>query len=363
MILYITRKYPPSIGGMQNVNFHLVTHLQKITDLTLIAWGGSQKWLLIIFMNFLAKSIFYLLKDKRVKVIFLGDALLIPLGLLLKTVFRKPLIVWTHGLDVNWPPFLYQVFMRRFLKHADRVICISQKTKQLCLERGVPERSIRVIPNGVIVHAAPPAPRPMHPDILPPPLRGRPTILSVGRFIERKGFHFFIAEVLPRIAANIPEALYLLAGDGPYRNKIEAAIKKTDMHGHVHLAGIVDQATLNHFYALADIFVMPNLSVPGDTEGFGIVALEAGARGLWVVASRADGITDAVQDGYNGILVDPGQAGPMADVITRFLNDTALRGASAEKARAFVLSHYSWEKIGLDFWEIIKELAPPEDKK
>ncbi len=85
---------------------------------------------------------------KKVDVIYLQDGLLAPLGLILK-IFRKPTAITIHGLDITYKNKFYQFLIPRCVKRLDRIICISAATRQECLERGIPEKKMTVIPDGI----------------------------------------------------------------------------------------------------------------------------------------------------------------------------------------------------------------------
>ena len=101
---------------------------------------------------------------------------------------------------------------------------------------------------------------------------------------------------------------------------------------------------------------MPNVDVPGDIEGFGIVAIEGGAAGLAVVASRLQGIQEAVTPGENGILLEWDDNQAFVDTIFDLIEDPEKRKAIGEKARRYVIENYSWEKIAGMYSKVFAEL-------
>ena len=134
-VLFITRKYPPSIGGMQKLSFQLATELSKHLTVNVIAWHRSQ--LLLPF--FLIQAFFkakHLLNRDNSTVILLGDSLLAPLGLLLKKSYEVPVIATSHGLDIAFPNYLYQKMICSSLTKLDFVICNSNHTKNNWIKRG-----------------------------------------------------------------------------------------------------------------------------------------------------------------------------------------------------------------------------------
>jgi len=345
---------------MENLNHQLYTQLTRKTDVILISWGGTQKWLFFVFVIFLFKAVWVLWRQPTVRAVYVGDSLLAPLGVLLKKIFHKPVVIIACGLDITWPFPPYQFLIPRCLKSLDRVVSISPETREQCLRRGIPPEKVVFIPIG-ITNPAPlsPSERALARTRLSfVDVRDRKILLTVGRLVKRKGVQAFIRNALPQLAARRKDILYLVVGEGPERVRIEAAVDEMNLRGHVMLVGRVDDRVLRAAYAAADIFVMPNIRVADDMEGFGIVALEAAAAGLPVVAADMEGIRAAVQDGANGVLVAHDDYSRYVDVILDLLaNDTAGRDFGA-KAQVFVQEHYAWDKIVDQYLALTTEKTP-----
>jgi glycosyltransferase involved in cell wall biosynthesis len=127
-------------------------------------------------------------------------------------------------------------------------------------------------------------------------------MLTLGRMPvqeKRKG-HDEVLEVLPDLAEEVPDLTYLVCGDGADRARLEAKAERLDVADHTIFAGYIPEEEKVDHYRVADVFAMP-----GRTEGFGIVYLEAMACGVPVVASSADASREAVRDGKLGTVVDP----------------------------------------------------------
>ena len=109
---------------------------------------------------------------------------------------------------------------------------------------------------------------------------GAVVLLTLGRLVRRKGARWFTRHVLPGLA---PDITYLVAGDGPEANPIRVAAVQAGLGDRVLLLGRVDDDTRELLLRGADLFVQPNIRVPGDIEGFGLVTIEASMRGepLW----------------------------------------------------------------------------------
>jgi phosphatidylinositol alpha-1,6-mannosyltransferase len=363
MILFITRKHPPSVGGMQKLSYQLIQAISQRTTTQVVAWGSSQVFLPVFLPYALLRAIFTLVTRRDVALIHLGDPVLAPLGVVLKRWFHRPVVVTVHGLDVTFPQSLYQWLIHRCLRRLDRLICISAAACQACWQRGIPLEQCTVIPLGIDEAAfrtpSPEEARRRLETRVGYPLGDRALLLTVGRLVERKGVAWFVASVLPCLAAARPDILYLVIGAGPQRTTIEASVRAQGLEKHVALLGQVDEATLRAAYAAAHVFAMPNIPVPGDMEGFGLVALEACAAGCCVVTANLEGIPDAIIPGQNGFLVPPGDVDAYVNTILPLLGDEQHRLALGRQAQRFVREHYSWEHVAEQYLAIFRELACP----
>src|SRR5438270_2299495 len=119
MILFITRKHPPSIGGMQKLSQSLTAEVGKLAPTSTISWGHSTVFLPFFLLYAVVRAVLIILLNPRIQVIHLSDALLAPLGVLLKTLFRVPVVVTVHGLDITFANGLYQWIVPRCLGRMD----------------------------------------------------------------------------------------------------------------------------------------------------------------------------------------------------------------------------------------------------
>jgi phosphatidylinositol alpha-1,6-mannosyltransferase len=346
-ILFITRKYLPSVGGMQRLSYELTTRIAKKRRTHIICWGRDRQWLPLFVVWAFARAIYALLRDD-IALIHLSDSLLAPLGLALRAIKQVPVVVNAHGLDVTYSNCLYQALVPVCLRCLTYVICNSSYTQSECIKRGVSVTRCKVIPPGIDVDE--------YTTRLPSVEREtwlsswgvrsscRKILLTTGRLVRRKGVDHFIREALPLLMAQRQDWVYLIVGEGPERRKIEATILAHGLSQHVKLLGRVEEQVLRSVYALADVFVMPNIPVPGDPEGFGIVALEARASGVPVVASDLEGIREAVGGPEDGTLVKPGDWSAFVAAINWWLDreETAM---DREKRRERVRAEFDWNRI------------------
>lgn len=354
-VLFITRKFPPAIGGMEKVACELYRYLFKLTDVVLIKWGRSNMFLPIILPYFFLRSCWILL-TKKIDVIYLQDGLLAPLGLILKIIFRKPVAITIHGLDITYKNRFYQFVVPKCVKKLDKIFCISKATKQECIGRGVLEEKIAVIPNGIsdefYIDNDRNFLRKKLEEKLGIELKNTRVLLSVGRLVERKGFHWFIENVMPEFVERRDYIVYLIVGDGPSREAIKNSIKSSRMEKRVIMLGRVDDETLKLLYNSADMLIMPNIPVEGDMEGFGVVALEAASCGTPVVASELEGIRDAIIDGKTGFLVGVYNAEEFVKVINKVLEKSKVE-EFRKRIRDSTLRNYNWKKVAKRYLEIL----------
>lgn len=331
-VLFVTRKYPPRVGGMENLSYGLLTGFPE--PKTTITWGGSQAHL-VWFLPYVFVRL--ALTAHRYDVIHLGDAMLCAGGFLPR-LFGKKVAISVHGLDLTFRPRIYQAYLRLFLK-ADAFIANSESTRRLAEARGLDQ--VQAISIGVPERYFSVSRATHHDAELEQRRTGRVALLTVGRLVPRKGAAWFVRNVLPRLS----NVLYVVVGVGAHRAEIERAAAETGMTDNVWLVGSVSDARLLDLLGSSDVFVMPNIVVPGNVEGFGIVAIEASASGLPIVASRLEGIPDAVIDGENGQLVPPEDASAFVSVLSDLVESSEQRRTLGESGRAYTERRYSWPRI------------------
>ncbi len=350
-ILFITRNFPPQVGGLENFSFNLFHSLSKMHKLSLIKWSGSRKFLPAVFIYFLIKSYLILLL-KKIDLVYLTDGVLSLLIPFLK-IFKKPVAITIHGLDITFNNYFYQLLIPRFLNKADKIICVSKATKKECLKRGVFPQKIEVIPNGIndefFLKEDKKILKERFEKRFNIKIKNKKIILSVGRLIERKGIHWFIKEVLPLILKNYSNFVYLVLGEGKLRRKIEEIIEEKDLKEYVVLLGRIKKEDLKLIYNIADVFVMPNIKVKGDLEGFGIVLLEAASCNLSIVASDIEGIKDALLEGRLGKLVKCYDSKAFSDEVLKILKGESFTG---EDLRRLVKENFSWQEISKRYSEV-----------
>ena len=343
-ILFVTRKYPPSVGGMETAAAALYAELSHRHDVRLIKWGGSNRWLPIVY-PWLAMRSLVACWLRGPDVVYIQDGVMAPIGRLVQMLGRRPTVMTIHGLEVTFRNQSYRRVVLPAIARQDRLVAVSAATAA-AVQAATDRDDVAVITNGVAdVHYGN-GTRDL-PDQLAH-LTARPLLYTSGRLVARKGAAWFATEVLPLVAEQIPGVVYVVSGSGDQSDNVTQIAADSE---HVEYLGRVDDATRDALYRAADLFVMPNQPVTGDMEGFGLVAVEAGSCGTPVVASALEGITDAVQEGTTGFLVDPADPVAFAARVTSELGSPTM---SRQDVRAAVLDRYSWTAAAKQYEEVLR---------
>lgn len=315
--------------------------------------AASWDWIHILTFPFLIVTYFRLrrrIRQGEVDVILFSSMVTATISILLRrqsvrSGVRVASIV--HGQDGTLPVHLYQKYIiPKVFRAIDLVMPVSKATGEACIARGLLPEKLCVVHNGVDLSRFPAPEQPAGirdgrsfrgdlPD-------GSFLLCSVGRQVKRKGFAWFIENVMPELPEHVH---YWLGGMGPEGDSIRAAIQSTGMEKRVRLMGKLGNDDLRDLYQSADLFIMPNIPVPGDMEGFGIVMLEAGLNGLPTVASKLEGIIEVIEEGTNGYFVETGDtAGFVSRISDLDRSRTELANLSTQ-TREHILNQHGWDAV------------------
>jgi phosphatidylinositol alpha-1,6-mannosyltransferase len=353
----VSHLHPPkdavleNIGGMQRVSMQLVEELKHRDDVKLVDVTHEVSWKVAGPMTawFLLNQLFELpdlVRREKPDVILFSSMVTASLSYFLRKKIKVPMITINHGQDVTLPVNLYQKFVPRIFENIDGVISVSSATREQCIKRGMHEDKGVALPNGF--PASDYNNRINDPDYsrrylennFNLDLKNKYLLLTVGRLVRRKGHYWFIDKILPKITSDVE---YVVIGDGPELENIRKLVANSPVGGNVTLLGRQPDEVLQHAYSAADLFIMPNIKVPGDMEGFGIVLLEANISGTPAIASGLEGIRDVIKQGINGYQVEPGNdemfAVKIDDVLQNELN------VLSEQCRSYVVENFNWEHV------------------
>lgn len=243
-----------------------------------------------------------------------------------------PLVITEHT-EARWQGCLARATSRWARGRARGTIAVSSVICERLVERGgvSPER-ITFIPNALV-----PGERPGAPPELPADLRDGPVVGMVARLQPEKGVTDFV-RAAACVARWVPEARFVIVGDGPLREELSALAGRLGVRDRVHFLGA--RLDVKGLMALMDVIAVPSLS-----EGSPLVTLEAMAAGLPVVASRVGGIPDQIRHAREGLLVPPGDPASLGAALIEFLRDPERADSLGEAGRLRATTEFGHERM------------------
>lgn len=387
-ILFVSHKYPPATGGMEKQSYELIQGVAKHTKVHLLVYKKGEQNLITFFLG-LNRKILQMLKDNPgIQVIHFNDGLIASLALFHKGYEHIKRAVTLHGLDVVFPLRYFQQKIIPQFNRYDLLITVSHATAKEAVYRGISEDKIRIIANGVDHQIADQCEMKLEQlQIKYPILQSKPNyLITLGRPVKRKGFSWFLNQVVRDLPKDIqllmvgpfnaeakwtekllrllPRKLYhlftLFLGYPSDEAQIRQLLKDPEIASKVVHLGKVPFHDLQALLANSTAFLMPNIHVPGDMEGFGLVCLEASLAGTLVLASATEGITDAIHDRKNGILLPSADKVAWRTMILQLLEDPTAFNDLKRSYQTYSKAHYSWEKMACNYWDVFQELVKEE---
>jgi glycosyltransferase involved in cell wall biosynthesis len=182
-----------------------------------------------------------------------------------------------------------------------------------------------------------------------------PTILSVGRLVEKKGMEYLI-KAFARIAGEVPEARLEIAGDGPLRPSLERLTSDCGLSARVTLRGSLPHRAVATSMQNASIVCQPSVTAAdGDSEGLPTTVLEAVATAKPLIGTRHGGIPEVVVDGATGFLVPERDVPALANRLLLLLKNAELRKRMGEAGRRRIEEHFDLRKQSRRLEEIYSE--------
>ena len=188
-------------------------------------------------------------------------------------------------------------------------------------------------------------------------LEGKASLICVCRLIERKGVADLLAALKVILHSSLSNDVILnVCGSGPELNSLIALSKSLGISDKVNFRGFTDEDVMLELLQASDIFVMPNKTVNGDLEGFGLVFLEANACRLPVIGGRSGGVVDAIEDDFSGYLINPGVISDIAEKLNYLIENknemNRIGDAGYERAK----EHFTLKSKRLEFSSVLKRL-------
>lgn len=183
-------------------------------------------------------------------------------------------------------------------------------------------------------------------------------VLYAGRLIEVKGVEYLV-RAFPSVLEKQSSTKLLIVGSGPSRADLVSLSERLRLQEKVIFQDAVSQEELVRYYSMADVFVLPSVTTDaGETEGLGVVLLEAMACGVPVIGSAIGGIPDIIKDGETGLLSLEKDPDDLAEKICSLLRDKDLRQKVTENAFRFVAEEFSWDVVARRFKGIYEAILP-----
>jgi L-malate glycosyltransferase len=267
------------------------------------------------------------------------------LALSMSTQLAKPPLVAARRVDFH---LRGNALSRWKYRQVDCFICASEAVRKMLIADGVPAARAVTVHEGIDlghVDAAPPAD--LHADLWLP--HNSPIVGNVAALVPHKGQRHLI-EAAAMVIQKVPDARFVIAGEGELRLALERQIKEHHLEKHVFLAGF--RPDILSVHKAFDIFVMSSV-----TEGLGTSLLDAMACGKPIVATTAGGMPEVVADGRTGMLVPPRDHGALADAIVRLLTDQTLRADMGAAGLARVRTKFSAERMVQDTLDVYRRVA------
>lgn len=274
------------------------------------------------------------------------------LGVFGKFIFKKPLIVTGHGVDIFGLKKIN--IIKKFILNSADICTVNSRATFDEAKEIAPGANVKIIPPGVDLKVF--NKRNNDEDWRKKYGDNPKIILGVGRLIRWKGFEYLI-KALPLVLRKFPDSKVIIIGSGPEEETLKMLVKKLKIEKKVFFIGHVSTSELSSAYASADVFVSPSITYStGEREGLGNVILEALASGVPVIASRSGGIVDLIDGRSTGLLFEEKNIKNIAKKISFLLSNKMERDNFSKNGLNFVKKNYSWEKIDKDLGDLYESI-------
>ena len=360
--LIITLEYPPQIGGVASYTYNLAKNMSgddvvvyapkmegdvnfdkknkwKVLRANPFFWFTWPKWVRMLV------QVWDLAKKEKVQIIYAHHAL--PVGYiayLLKKFQKIPYVVFFHGTDLDLGIKNKKNKLKKICAEAEKIVVNSEYLKnkfQSAFEDL--KKEITVVypcPDDIFSRRVPePELKKLKSQLA---LEGKKVIITVARIAEGKGYPHII-RLLPKILEKVPNLVWLIVGDGPKKDEVIKSIQKNFLQNVTRFIGKIPYTELPKYYQLADLLVL--LTHPDEStaeEAWGTAFVEAAASGLPVVAGRAGGVEEAVQNMVTGLVVDVYQDQSIISAITELLRNPDYSKQMGQAGQARVLHDFNW---------------------
>lgn len=379
-LLIVSSEFPPGPGGIGTHAFQLARHLAEMGwDLLVLtpqayapsqevdAFNASQAFQIVRLQDASWTPLKAFSRFRTLRRLVAQWSPDIVLGSGVKSVWLIAGVSWLQrfswiavahgGIEFGTPSHWKRVLTRRSFSLADAVACVSHYACRSMREMGVRPRRHVVIPNGADEHIF----RPFNGERVRSfrrrlGLEDASVLLTVGSVTERKGQEV-VVRALPHLVKVRPDVHYVMAGLPLLRDTLTALAQQLGVLDRLHFLGRVDEETLVTAYNAADVFVMTSRhSSDGDSEGFGIAAVEAALCARPSVVSRGSGLEEAVLAEQTGLWVNEGDPEDTAHAILRLLRDKELHRKMGMQARERAVRELTWKTAAASYDRLLRDV-------
>lgn len=253
--------------------------------------------------------------------------------------WKVPLVMVEHGAILKeilkWKNMRAKILYT--LNSADHIMCVSNDLLSIALDNGIDESKLSLVPIGVDIDIF----KKRDSDLIKNEFginNSTKIVLYVGQLIQRKGLDYLVNSI-PSILVKQKDILFIFAGNGPQKKKLEELCKQHNVLNHVLFTGSISLDTLIKCYSIADIFVLPSLS-----EGRPTVIYEAMSCEIPVIATDVGGISEQIESGYNGYVLPPKNSKKLAETIMFLIENEEIRKTMGINGRRRIIDNgWTWK--------------------
>lgn len=370
--LLVTLDFYPSVGGIASYWKHLgacmppnewvvlapplplnVRELQtpyRICRKSFFSRLCNPHWLPLVL------QVYNIVKKEKIEIVVVSHIL--PVGTVLfflHFIIKIPYIIVGHGMDASLP--LNNSWKKNLcsliLKSAQTIIANSKKTAENFEKLGGQKEKICIIYPCPSLDQEKNLKNSAHSEEVLEKVKDKKVLLSVSRLVERKG-HAYVLDALQNIRMMHPDCVYVIVGDGSYRAALERKVSELELNDCVFFCNELQGDDICKWYDRCDVFILTPYELSNrDTEGFGMVYVEANLFEKPAIGSRCGGVPDAVIDGVTGILVDQKNSSQIANAVGRLLDDPLYAGELGVNGKRRVEREFLWEQAAEKYKKIL----------
>jgi glycosyltransferase involved in cell wall biosynthesis len=315
---------------------------------------------LLLPFYFITAFVSTLILVKKNKIELINAHWVLPQGLaavMVNKLTGVPVLITSHGTDIfglnNW---LFVRLKKFTLENAGYVFAVAEELKKEILKiSGKTRNKIKVISMGVEVDYFRRMSQKQRQSVKKRYGSKRKIILFVGRLVKNKGLKYLF-EAMVKTLREIPSALLLVIGEGPYRQELGTEAERLALESKVSFLGWVDNQKLPGFYGAAEVFVSPSIETESSSEGLPVTIMEALASGVAVVGTSVGGIKEVIRNNQNGFLVPSADSSKLARAIVKILSSVGLRKRFEKNSQQLIKERFDWSVIETEYKKRIDKM-------